>query len=115
MDAPNRGPFEARIAEQAIKFALIHHIFARIKIERRSQGTYGVEDFDEELPPLDRLAMEAGLGISQWFSRCQEEFLSKKRQEDRENVYYRFLKKFSKHPFFTIQGIVFGGPGRQYR
>jgi hypothetical protein len=61
VDAPNRGPFEARIAEQTIKFALIYHVFAHLKIERRSQGTYGVED----LPPLDRLAMEAGLGISQ--------------------------------------------------
>ena len=111
VDAPNRGPFEARIAEQAIKFALIYHMFAQIKIERRSEGTYGVEDLDDELPPLDRLAMEAGLGISQWFSRCQEEFLSKKREEDRENVYYRFHQKFAKHPFFTIRELYSSGLG----
>jgi hypothetical protein len=109
VDAPHRGPFEARIAEQAIKFALIYHVFAHIKIERRSQGTYGVEDLDEELPPLDRLAMEAGLGISQWFARCQEEFLSKKRQGDRENVYHRFHQKFSKHPFFTTRELYSSG------
>jgi hypothetical protein len=64
VDAPHRGPFEARIAEQAIKFALIFHVFAHIKIERRSEGTYGVEDLDDEPPPLDRSAMEAGIGIS---------------------------------------------------
>jgi hypothetical protein len=109
VDAPHRGPFEARIAEQAIKFAVIYHVFAHIKIERRSQGIYGVEDLDEELPPLDRLAMEAGLGISQWFARCQEEFLSKKRQGDRENVYYRFHQKFSKHPFFTTRELYSAG------
>jgi hypothetical protein len=111
VDAPHRGPFEARIAEQAIKFALICHVFAHIKIERRSQGTYGVDDLDEELPPLDRSAMEAGLGISQWFARCQEEFLSKKREEDRENLYHRFHQKFSKHPFFTARELYSSGVG----
>ena len=111
VDAPHRGPFEARIAEQAIKFATIFHAYAHIKIERRSQGIYGVEDIDEELPPLDRLAMEAGIGISRWFGRTQQEFLSKKRQEDRENVYDRFLKKFSRHAFVTGRELYSAGLG----
>jgi Protein of unknown function (DUF3987) len=54
VDVPNRGSFEARVAEQAIKFALIYHVFSRIEIEQRSAGTYGVKELEEELPPLGR-------------------------------------------------------------
>ena len=96
VDVPNRGPFEARIAEQAIKLALLYHVFSRIEIEQRSAGTYGVKELDDELPPLGRLAMEAGLGISEWFAKCQDEYLAKKREEDKENVYYRFYQRFSR-------------------
>jgi hypothetical protein len=88
---------------------LIFHVYQNIKIERRSENTYGVEDSSDEIPPLDRAAMEAGIGISKWFARCQEEFLSKKRQEDQENVYDRFLKKFCKHPFVTIRELYSAG------
>ena len=35
VDVPNREPFEARIAKQAIKFALIYHVFSQIAIEQR--------------------------------------------------------------------------------
>ena len=28
--------------------------------------------------------MEAGLGISEWFMRCQDEFLSTKREQEKE-------------------------------
>ena len=113
VDVPNHGPFEARIAEQAIKFALIYHVFSRIEIEQRSAGTYGVKELDEELPPLGRLAMEAGLGISEWFAKCQDEYLAKKREEDKENVYYRFYQRVSKFPHFTTRELYSAGLGVQ--
>jgi Protein of unknown function (DUF3987) len=105
VEGPSWGPFEARIAEQAIKLALTYHVFSCIEIEQRGEATYGVKEIDNELPPLGRLAMEAGLGLSEWFSKCQEEFLSKKREEDRENVYFRFYQRFARHPFFTVRDL----------
>ena len=112
IDVPNRGPFEARIAEQAIKFGLVYHVFSRIETEQRSAGTYGVKEL-EELPPLGRLAMEAGLGISEWFAKCQHEYLAKKREEDKENVYYRFYQRFSKFPHFTTRDLYSSNLGVQ--
>jgi hypothetical protein len=61
-----------------------HHVFAQIEIEQRSAGTYGVMELGQELAPIGCLAMEAGLGISEWFAKCQDEYLSKKREEDKE-------------------------------
>jgi len=112
VDVPNRGPFEARIAEQALKFAIIYHVFAHTEIEQREPGTYGVKELrDDELPPLDRLAMEAGLGISEWFAKCQDEFLSTKRERDKEDVYFRFHQKFSRHPHFSARDLYSAGFG----
>jgi hypothetical protein len=95
VEVPNRGPFEARIAEQAIKFALICHVFSQIEIEQRGPRTYGVRDLEDELPPLSRLAMEAGLGISESFFKCQGEFLATKRERKRKMFTFVFTLGFS--------------------
>ncbi len=112
VDVPNRGPFEARFGEQAIKFGLVYHAFSRIETEQRSAGTYGVKEL-EELPALGLQAMEAGLGISEWFAKCQDEYLAKKREEDKENVYYRFYQRFSKFPHFSSRDLYSASLGVQ--
>jgi hypothetical protein len=41
VNVPNRGPFEARIAEQALKFAIIYHVFAHTEIEQAGLAPMG--------------------------------------------------------------------------
>jgi hypothetical protein len=52
-----------------------------------------------------------GWGFSEWFAKCQDEFLSTKRERDKEDVYFRFHQKFSRHPHFSARDLYSAGFG----
>jgi hypothetical protein len=76
-------PFERRLTEQAIRLALLCHLYQHCQIESRGPGTFGA-DMDGHEIALGIEAAKAGLALRDWFARRQGEFLGARREQAKE-------------------------------
>jgi len=76
-------PFQSRLTEQAIRLALLCHLYEHCEIEKRGPGTFGAEMVGHE-HPLGTGVAKAGLVIRDWFERRQAEFLGPQREHAKE-------------------------------
>ena len=93
-------PFESRLTEQAIRLALVLHLFRHIEIEKRGPGTYGVAEggvIGHERP-LRESDAAAGLAVRDWFSRRQAEFLAARRVAEADQLWERVRRVMQKRP-----------------
>jgi Protein of unknown function (DUF3987) len=65
------APFEARHTENAIRIALVLHVFRHCEIEQRGAGTYGARMHGHE-HDLDAETMRNALRVRDWFNAHQE-------------------------------------------
>ena len=79
------NPFEARYTEQAIRIALVLHLYHYCVIEQAGPGTYQVREMSGHERPLDAHAARAALKIRDWFADQQAAFI-KPREENAEEV-----------------------------
>lgn len=84
-------PFQSRLTEQAIRLALLVHLYEHCEIEKRGPGTYGADMSGHEYP-LGLKAAEAGLLIRDWFERRQAEFLGPQREHAKEAAWEKARK-----------------------
>lgn len=102
-------PFEARLTEQAIRLALLIHIFRHIVIEKRSEGTFGAEDVLGHERPLRVRDAEAGVAVRDWFARRQSEFLAARRVAERETKWERVRRLMLSRPDGITARDIYSG------
>lgn len=76
-------PFQSRLTEQAIRLALLCHLYEHCEIETRGPGTFGADMAGHE-HSLGIGAAKAGLVIRDWFERRQAEFLGQRQERAKE-------------------------------
>ena len=76
-------PFQSRLTEQAIRLALLFHLYEHCTIEARGPGTFGADMTGHE-HSLSVGAARAGLIVRDWFERRQAEFLGARREHAKE-------------------------------
>jgi hypothetical protein len=93
-------PFAARETEQAIRLALLLHIFRHMEIEQRGPGTYGVAEGGVigHTRPLRESDAAAGLAVRDWFARRQSEFLAARRVAEADQLWERVRRVMQKRP-----------------
>lgn len=84
-------PFQSRLTEQAIRLALLCHLYEHCEIEKRGPGTFGADMVGHE-HPLRTGAAKAGLIIRDWFERRQSEFLGQQREQAKEAAWDKARK-----------------------
>lgn len=84
-------PFQSRLTEQAIRLALLFHLYEHCEIETRGPGTFGADMTGHE-HPLSVGAARAGLMVRDWFERRQAEFLGPQREHAKEASWEKAIK-----------------------
>ena len=102
-------PFEARLTEQAIRLALVIHLFRHIIIEKRSEGTFGAEDVLGHERVLRARDAEAGIAVRDWFARRQAEFLVRRREAEKETTWERVRKLMQSRPDGITARDIYSG------
>lgn len=102
-------PFEARLTEQAIRLALVFHLFRHIIIEKRSEGTFGAEDVLGHERVLRARDAEAGIAVRDWFARRQAEFLVRRREAEKETTWERVRKLMLSRPDGITARDIYSG------
>lgn len=102
-------PFEARLTEQAIRLALVIHLFRHIVIEKRSEGTFGAEDVLGHERILRARDAEAGIAVRDWFARRQAEFLASRREAARETKWERVRRLIQSRPDGITARDIYSG------
>lgn len=90
-------PFQSRHTEQAIRLALICHLFRNCEIEQRSEGTFGAELTGHE-KPLCAEAAACGLALRDWFARRQSEFLTSRKEAQEDARWEKARAIMRRHP-----------------
>ena len=90
-------PFQSRLTEQAIRLALLCHLYEHCEIEKRGPGTFGADMTGHE-HALEIGAAKAGLVIRDWFERRQAEFLGQRREQAKEDGWEKARKKMLTRP-----------------
>jgi len=101
-------PFQARLTEQAIRLALLCHLYEHATIEARGPGTFGAEMAGHE-HPLGIGAAKAGLMIRDWFERRQAEFLGPQREHAKEAGWEKARKLMLTRPDGITARDVYSG------
>ena len=74
-------PFTSRQAEQAVRIALVLHLFNRIVVEQKeSPGTYGCRSITGHEEPIPKEVIRAAIMIRDWFREHQAGFLAPQRE-----------------------------------
>ncbi len=81
-------PFEARHTENAIRIALVLHVFRHVAIEWRSEGTCGARMFGHERR-LDAQTARDGLRIRDWFNLHQDALRRPQRAAAGEDAWHK--------------------------
>jgi hypothetical protein len=104
-------PFESRLTEQAIRLALVLHLFRHIEIEKRGPGTYGVAEggvigHERALRESDAAT---GLAVRDWFSRRQAEFLAARRVAEADQLWERVRRVMQARPEGITARDIYSG------
>lgn len=91
-------PFECRHTEQAIRIALVLHLFHYCEIEKTGPGTYGVKEMTGHERALDADAAKAALKIRDWFTAQQSAFLAPRQENAQEALWEKARRKLLSIP-----------------
>jgi hypothetical protein len=100
-------PFQSRLTEQAIRLALLFHLYEHCEIETRGPGTFGADMTGHE-HPLSVGAARAGLMVRDWFERRQAEFLGPQREHAKEAGWEKAVKLMRIRDGITARDIYSG-------
>jgi hypothetical protein len=93
-------PFTARHTEQAIRIALVIHLFHHIEIEKRGPGTWGVSEggLTGHTRPLDVRVARAALLVRDWFAEQQAALLAPQKASAEEALWEKVRRKVLSSP-----------------
>jgi len=101
-------PFQSRLTEQAIRLALLFHLYEHCTIDARGPGTFGADMTGHE-HPLSVGAARAGLMVRDWFERRQAEFLGPQREHAKEAGWEKARKIMLTRPDGITARDVYSG------
>ncbi len=101
-------PFQSRLTEQAIRLALLCHLYEHCEIEKRGPGTFGADLVGHE-HPLSLGAAKAGLKVRDWFERRQAEFLGPQREQAKEAGWEKARKLMLTRPDGITARDIYSG------
>jgi hypothetical protein len=93
-------PFESRLTEQAIRIALVIHLFHHIEIEKRGPGTWGVSEggLTGHTRPMDVHVVRAALRVRDWFLEQQAALLAPQKASAEEALWEKVRRKVLSSP-----------------
>ena len=100
--------FQTRLTEQAIRLALLFHLYEHCTIETRGPGTFGADMTGHE-HSLSVGAARAGLMVRDWFERRQAEFLGPQREHAKEAGWEKARKIMLTRPDGITARDVYSG------